>query len=46
MPERDDDFLQLVRQNEGRPRTICRVYADSLEAQLLDPLERRATVHR
>ena len=29
MPDRDDDFLQLVRENDGRLRKICRVYAQN-----------------
>jgi RNA polymerase sigma-70 factor (ECF subfamily) len=29
MPEREDTFLDLVRENEGRLRKICRVYADT-----------------
>lgn len=29
MPQREDDFLTLVRENEGRLRKICRVYADT-----------------
>jgi RNA polymerase sigma-70 factor (ECF subfamily) len=33
MPNRDDDFLALVHENEGRLRKICRVYADGPAAQ-------------
>ena len=33
MPDRDDEFIQLVRENEARLRKICRVYADGAEAQ-------------
>lgn len=33
MPDRETDFVQLVRANEGRLRTICRVYAGDPEAQ-------------
>ena len=33
MPNRDADFVQLVRANEGRLRTICRVYGSDTEAQ-------------
>jgi len=33
MSDRDDAFLQLVRENDARLRKICRVYADSAEAQ-------------
>ena len=35
MPQREDDFLELVRENEGRLRKICRVYAGT-EAEQLD----------
>jgi RNA polymerase sigma-70 factor (ECF subfamily) len=35
MPQREDDFLELVRENEGRLRKICRVYAET-EAEQLD----------
>jgi RNA polymerase sigma-70 factor (ECF subfamily) len=33
MAPREDDFLELVRENEGRLRKICRVYADTEVAQ-------------
>ena len=33
MPDRDDEFIQLVRENDARLRKICRVYADSAAAQ-------------
>ncbi|MFB6230665.1 MAG: RNA polymerase sigma factor [Salinibacter sp.] len=33
MPDREDEFIQLVRENETRLRKICRVYADGAEAQ-------------
>ena len=33
MPDRDDEFVQLVRENDARLRKICRVYADGAEAQ-------------
>lgn len=33
MPDRDDEFVQLVRENDVRLRKICRVYADNTEAQ-------------
>jgi len=33
MPDRDDEFIQLVRENDARLRRICRVYADDEEAQ-------------
>jgi RNA polymerase sigma-70 factor (ECF subfamily) len=33
MPDRDDKFVQLVRENDARLRKICRVYADDVEAQ-------------
>jgi len=33
MPDRETDFVQLVRANEGRLRKICRVYTDNPEAQ-------------
>lgn len=33
MPDREDDFVQLVRANDVRLRRICSVYADSEAAQ-------------
>jgi RNA polymerase sigma-70 factor (ECF subfamily) len=33
MPDRETDFVQLVRANEGRLHKICRVYADDPEAR-------------
>ena len=33
MAQREDDFLELVRENEGRLRKICRVYADGEAAR-------------
>ncbi|MFB6099414.1 MAG: RNA polymerase sigma factor [Salinibacter sp.] len=33
MADRDDAFVQLVRENEARLRKICRAYADGAEAQ-------------
>ncbi len=33
MPDRDDEFIQLVRENDARLRKICRVYADGAEAR-------------
>jgi len=33
MADREDDFVQLVRANEARLRSICRVYADDPEAE-------------
>jgi RNA polymerase sigma-70 factor (ECF subfamily) len=33
MPDREDEFVQLVRENDARLRRICRVYADGAEAQ-------------
>lgn len=33
MPERETDFVQLVRENDARIRKICRVYANSAEAR-------------
>ncbi|PQJ35368.1 hypothetical protein BSZ35_12845 [Salinibacter sp. 10B] len=33
MVSREEDFLELVRDNEGRLRKICRVYADGTAAQ-------------
>lgn len=33
MPDRETDFLQLVRANEGRLRKICRVYGGDPEAR-------------
>ena len=33
MPEREDVFLQLVRDNEARLRKICRVYAQNVEVR-------------
>lgn len=33
MPNRDDEFIQLVRENDARLRKICRVYADDAESQ-------------
>jgi RNA polymerase sigma-70 factor (ECF subfamily) len=33
MDQREEDFLELVRENEGRLRKICRVYADGAAAQ-------------
>lgn len=33
MPDRDDTFVQLVRENDARLHKICRVYAENTEAQ-------------
>jgi RNA polymerase sigma-70 factor (ECF subfamily) len=33
MPNRDDAFVELVRENDARLRKICRVYADGAEAE-------------
>jgi RNA polymerase sigma-70 factor (ECF subfamily) len=33
MAERENDFLRLVRENEGRLRKICRVYSDTRAQQ-------------
>lgn len=33
MPDQDDTFVQLVRENNAHLQKICRVYADSAEAQ-------------
>ena len=33
MASREEDFLQLVREHEGRLRKICRVYADGPAAR-------------
>lgn len=33
MAQREEDFLKLVRKNEGQLRKICRVYADTEAAQ-------------
>jgi RNA polymerase sigma-70 factor (ECF subfamily) len=33
MPDRETDFVQLVRANDARLRKICRVYADREEAR-------------
>jgi RNA polymerase sigma-70 factor (ECF subfamily) len=32
MPNREQDFVELVRENDARLRKICRVYADGPEA--------------
>jgi len=45
MPEREDTFLNLVRENEGRLRKICRVYADT-GADRRDLRPRRAELTR
>lgn len=33
MPSRENEFVELVRENDARLRKICRVYADGAEAQ-------------
>lgn len=33
MPDREDDFVKLVRRNDARLRAICRVYAGHPEAR-------------
>ena len=33
MPDREEEFVQLVRENDGRLRKICRVYAGNTAAE-------------